>query len=872
MAAADSFEAMWTMTISGETPPAGAFAHNAALLRHFLRQDDRAEALLDAALATGFADDEAKRLRISLYMRASKIQAAIGLADTLDDYPRARIIKADLRVSDAGAEARDILAGREAFTDPKDIVAAAWVIVESFLAEGKFDEALAEARRLTERLPDDPHSFLAQYMVKRARDDADADDVLSKAVSLLTGETSFGARFFVANALGKANRFDEAVDVLRDYTSTRFDSAALRILVASAANSDRRATLKAVLESLPEPVRQLPFYRHAKLALAVKSSDLKAAEQEIQAGLSLRPRDLELQIQWMRLLFRQNKMIELREQVRRPASEFDGMPEDFMELAQFKEAFGDWRDAYELAYATLLGHRGNAAVNLGYVGVFLRPGHSKELDISPSAVVEDAAVAVRTEDGETKVYVIEPDPQLRPTPDYLSPSHKVAEGLLGKGVGANILFPDGSKGTIEWIKPKVLHELHETLNNFQIRFPEAPGLERVPVRPEPGGFASVLERVRDRHDATDQVAKLYDAGNLPIVAAGKMLGLDPVETFVGFVSTGHGIHVCVGTHEERNLAFSSIRDNARKGCVVDAITFHIIRRLCLVEVVVSICGPIGVTDATALRLRQKIQELKERPDEPDKRLSWRNGEYYREEISPHEKREALAALEQDDAWIAQHAEILPAQGTRDPTAQVRAALKAVGSDLVDDILAAQGSGRIFLSEDQILRAVAAAEFSVPSTWLQPVLMRGVDEGQTTRAQYAAALSAFVDCGLHFISIDHETVLQTLRGVQSHVLPAAFSKLASRLGGKKADMPSHLAVAGRMIRATWHDESLSWTVRQAVVGTLLYELSKGRPLAEFAIVFRAFGQLGRELDDPRFADYLNAWARGHFIELIARAYP
>jgi hypothetical protein len=247
------------------------------------------------------------------------------------------------------------------------------------------------------------------------------------------------------------------------------------------------------------------------------------------------------------------------------------------------------------------------------------------------------------------------------------------------------------------------------------------------------------------------------------------------------------------------------------------------------------------------------------------RLSWRNGEYYREEISPDQKREILATLEEDDAWIVQHAEILPAQGTRDPTAQVRAALRVVGGDFVDDILAAQGSGRVFLSEDQALRAVAFAEFSVPSTWLQPVLMRGVDEGQLTRGQYAATLWAFVDSRLDFICIDHETLLQTLRGAQSHTLPAAFSKLASRLGGKKADMSSHLAVAGRTIQAMWRDESLSWTVRQAVVGTLLYELSKGRSPVEFSMLFRAFAGLGEQLEDPRFAEYLDVWAQGHFVK-------
>jgi hypothetical protein len=80
------------------------------------------------------------------------------------------------------------------------------------------------------------------------------------------------------------------------------------------------------------------------------------------------------------------------------------------------------------------------------------------------------------------------------------------------------------------------------------------------------------------------------------------------------------------------------------------------------------------------------------------------------------------------------------------------------------------------------------------------------------------------------------------------------------------LASHLGVAVRTIQATWRDEELTWTLRQAIVGTLLFELSKERPLAEFAIILRAFAQIGQQLRDPRFADYLAAWLRGHFIKL------
>ena len=594
---------------------------------------------------------------------------------------------------------------------------------------------------------------------------------------------------------------------------------------------------------------------------------MMAAEKEIRAYLELRPRHLELHLQLMHLLFRQNRTAELREQAMRPATDFDGAPEDFMKLAQFKDDFGDWHEAHRLAYKTFLANQNNAQVNRFYVGIFLRAGHSSELDISPSTVANDLAVAVRSEDGTTKIYVVEPDPQLRPTSDYLPPSHKVAQVLLGRKVGEEIQLPDTSRANIEWIKPKALHALHEVLNNFQNQFPDARGLERVLIRPGPDGIKPVLDRVRQRHDATEQVAALHDFGNFPIAVAGKMLGLDPVETFVGLISTGHVIRVCVGTHEEREAAFAAIRDNSGQGCVLDALTLHVVMRLGLEKSVRAICGPIGITDATAMRLRQGIHELQDRIDEPDMTVFWRDGQFYRDEVSPDHKRRVLAQLEADAAWLAANTEILPAQGTKDPTPNVRSLLNELGSDFIDDVLAAEGSGRMLVSEDQALRAIAAGEFSVRSSWLQPVLMTAVRQGHLTRQEYAQALVALINSRLDFISIDADTLVETLKtAAHSHTLPTSFAKLASRLGGKKADMASHLSVAVRTILATWSNKDLSWTVQQAIVGTLLCELSKERPLSYLALVLGKFLEIGRRLGDARFAEYLNVWMLGHFIRL------
>src|SRR4051812_970912 len=104
-------------------------------------------------------------------------------------------------------------------------------------------------------------------------------------------------------------------------------------------------------------------------------------------------------------------------------------------------------------------------------------------------------------------------------------------------------------------------------------------------------------------------------------------------------------------------------------------------------------------------------------------MFWRDGQYFRQEISTDQKKSAVRELEGEAAWLSKNTETLPAKGTGDPRAAVRDLLRRLGSDIADDIVAAQGSGRLLISDDQALRALAGTEFSTPSSWLQPVLMK-----------------------------------------------------------------------------------------------------------------------------------------------------
>jgi tetratricopeptide (TPR) repeat protein len=864
--AADVLVATWEATLSKETPPIPALGHNAALAKSLVGDTAAASKILDAVVATGYDSEETKQLRVSLYRRNRRFDEAIAVADTLADSPRSRIIRADLRAERSPSEARAILADRASFSDDRDIVAAALTVIDTYCEEKNFGDALAEAERLKQVLPHHPQGSLAVYRVKQQSGDVEANAALDDAVKLVTPQTDFPTRFLVCEALGSAGKHDAIVNLLEPYTSRRIDSPALRSLVAAAANADQRATLDSIVKQLPPEIAAKTFYRKARIALAVRTGDIAEAETQMRGLLAAHPEDIEMQLWLMTALFRQNKQKALAQEAAKPATDFTGGPELFIQLAQFKNEFGDWKEAHALAYKLLLGHPSNLAVNLGYLGVFLRDKAPEHLDLSPSKVDAGMAVGLVRADKQLTVYVVEPDPALRPGLTYLSPDHGLAKLLIGRTGGDEIELPDHSKATIAWIKPKELHALHVVLEEFNNHFPEAEGFEKLRIdESKPDSWKPMLERVRMRHDAVQNVANQYDKGTLPLALMARLTGTDPVAALLGLINSGHKIFVCEGTQFERDTAIKTIQDNGGKGCVVDAVTFHLIRRLNLEKAVEAVCGPIGVVERTVVRFQEEIHKLEDGIDEPSLSVFYRDGQCYRDEAAPERKKAALAVIQADRKWLAEHAQIIPATGNKDPSADWRMIEKKFGSDFLDEIRAADGSGRMLLTDDHVLRTVARSEFGVRGAWLQVVLMKAVDTKAITDEEYLRAVLALIDANEEFISINSQVLYTSLRGTKEHLLPPAFSKLASRLGGPKADA-SHIAVALEAIAVSWNDPSMSLTVQQAMLGDLLENLTKGRRLDVVErIIMRVVTFAEREMRDQSVVRSVRDWLRGHFIK-------
>jgi hypothetical protein len=143
-------------------------------------------------------------------------------------------------------------------------------------------------------------------------------------------------------------------------------------------------------------------------------------------------------------------------------------------------------------------------------------------------------------------------------------------------------------------------------------------------------------------------------------------------------------------------------------------------------------------------------------------LSYRDGQYYRMEVTPEEKRKALTLAEEDRSWVAKNTTVVPAEGKVDPSASWRPLIEQFGTSFLDELRAAQGSGRLLLCEDLLLRQMAFLDFRVPGTWLQPVLMRALSMKVITEDEYRNAVVQLIEAGLEFISVSPDLLVSSRR--------------------------------------------------------------------------------------------------------------
>jgi hypothetical protein len=539
-----------------------------------------------------------------------------------------------------------------------------------------------------------------------------------------------------------------------------------------------------------------------------------------------------------------------------------------MELAHLLDRFDVGEQALKLGYSVFLEHSNLPQVHLAYIGLLLRPGHSDRVPLDIEFIGEDVAFEIDDGRGGKSWFVIEPEAELRKDETYISPDDEVARKAAGLKVGDTINWNGHHRNwTVLTIKHKYIHALHQSMERFERHFPTEYGLQRVNVdlnAEEP--FEAIFKDVKGRHDSIQHVFDVFNEGVIPIHVAADALGTDIVETRYALQQAGRPYRVCAGTEPERADALAALRTNERRGCVVDALTLMVIRRLGLEKAVQDVCGPIGVTGSTRDVFWHRLHDMKETGG-PNASLFWKDGYYYRHEPTQEEWDQALQVREADLAWIDEHTAILPAEGAADPPEELRRLNQAIGHNFIDDMLAAQRDNRLLLSQDQAYRALATQSLGLGTSWLQPVLLIARDEGILSLDECHKAISALIDFGDQSVSIDSGILLAATREQEGS--PQNFSQIVSLLGGPQAEMLSHIGVAVDFLGSIWSERPNKLSTAKQT-GMVLENLLKGQPAWQpiIAVLRRIYRhRVGRE---GRLDHYILGWLKGHFLVPVGTA--
>ena len=421
----------------------------------------------------------------------------------------------------------------------------------------------------------------------------------------------------------------------------------------------------------------------------------------------------------------------------------------------------------------------------------------------------------------------------------------------------------GDEATITATKHKYLDAFHSATARFNERFPNARGFKQISYKTEgDDAFAELRALVVARSEYVVTQSKQYAEGKLSLPMLAYMTGTDVIEAMLGLSEVGTPYRVATGLEQERSAAFEAIVANNAAGCVVDAATYHCIRRLQLEDAVVAVCGKIGIAQATADLYQARLQNLALEKGGGGS-MTYRDGKFYLIERTEEHKDEIRATISSDIDWLNNNADVIPARPVKDPPAVFRRLDSAKGARFFDEVYAANGSGRILLVDDFFTRQVAGM-LGTLVTFLQPVLMVARNRGVLAGEQYTKAITDLTDIGHEFISVDPLTlvVARKLDRKSGEEGVGRRFRLASRLlGGTNADPVSHCSVAVAFLDGLWSSQNLKAGDYQ-VTSHLLRELFKDRtedyqPMLDF---------LDRRLANrTNFRRYLRQWAKGHFLQ-------
>jgi len=692
----------------------------------------------------------------------------------------------------------------------------------------------------------------------------------AKTRSLIGPETSYSDRVMFAQLSLFREAWDDIISALDGYVSTDRPSEPLAWLAHAFANAPSQARTSPFYRSLNAVVIALP--RYARLAGAAEHNrgDLKAAETYLRSAIGADPTDLRATLLLSSTLLRGNKEADAQALISGIDDDaVDGSPDDLMRLAHRHRQAGETTRALRLGYRVAAANRREESVVSSYPALIF-------MDEALPAPIGRSGPAqtgfwfdLEGLDGARDVSGIIDDEDVQGI-DRFEPDHPLAAALAGKSVDEVIELPaeigEPRRYRIRELKHKYIWLLNDIMATHAARFPAARSLFEMTMKD--GDVQPILDVVRDLQERDDVVTSTYASFPVPLAAIAATSKRSVLQIAEHLAMTGTNLRTCVGAEDERQEAAMFVRRARGKGAAIDTLTVWQLRELGHLQAVKDYFGRLCIARSTMdemIELRARIESNRGREFMT---MGFEGEQAWRRLHSPEDTEKKLEWVNAIIADLQTTCEILPVDGSLD--GRLDRLLDNFGSkEIFDPINLARTEDVIILSEDLNLRQYAAQQGVKGGAWLQVLLNVLAVDGGITQSEYLVAVGMLGAMRHDHLWLDAQTLHQML------VLddPRAFSLFEAAvqfMGGRNADMPSHIGVSIDMMRGAWTLKLPPWQ-RGRAVGRLLEQLVRSRPDDWKAVLHVIDAELAKHVRRGdhlarRARDYLAGWITGHFHDL------
>lgn len=848
-----------------------AHLNNAAVLLRLLGRHAECEALLQAGLPQVPNELSLRRLLALAQAAGGRHLEALATLAAAGDDPESRLLSAELVATDDPPTALVRALAIDATTLSAHLGWLRWGLIgELALKTGDMDslkDAVLGLRAL------DAADVTADLLEIRGEHKAGLHDdavheKLRAVVAALPPNVDMMTRFFVATELHRHDLPAEVSALLYGHVDLSRRSPATMLYLQNLASGRRDEAFREAVAATSPEVRDDPETLWMVAAHAWNIGDLPGAAHAVEALLARQPDNPRAQLIKIEILIRQDRSAELLAELDKPVENLAWKRlQDRFRIASLLNHFGYIERAAAFAYRLFLEHRDNSQAWMTLSAPVLKEGRGSadgpRLWDAP-VVAPNVAVDLRFDDGEEIFFVAEPDASLRKLDEKSwEPEHPLVRSVLGLAAGARFEGQNGRAGMITMLRHKYVARFHYVLEHFEGRFPTVQGFRRVSVDFEqPGGLDKLIAELKARHDWFEQEQEQYRNGPWPLGVLAHRLGLDVIEVAGGLAFEGIPLKVALGNASEREAAARAVRENARKGCVLDLLAFWTAWQLQALDGIVATCGPIHLTQSVMDRLRARRERIDDSAKDGLRSARYEAGKLAVHEIAPEVIVEWCDDVDRAIAWAVANATISPLVAREDLPPALREHLRAGHSDIFDSIVLAMQAGVLLVTDDLPTREFSRLVGGEGGAWMHQVFGVALDQRRIDLDTYIRWSAHLVDNGHDYIGVTGLALARALRmDAEAGQAPGyLFKTLSKVIGGRSAEPQTHIAACLICLGNLWSDNA-ALTYRQPATGLLLCQLISER-FDDYGIILQTLLRWVQDL--PQLVDYIHSWARGHFI--------